>query len=365
MRDSVQGRYEDIRVKVRAATGSSECLLGQTQQFPALKNAKLWRCDQLFHDNLCLGRSFSVIAIPSRSLQCSTLRPSATQTATRFERSLVHAYREEELGSSDITWIQWLVEGEAEAHELRKLSSGKSKTGNSNLPANVPRTKNGAKVFASTNSSQTPWMGKKDNWPTSCIACKEKHPLWRCPVFREKTPTQRANLIADNQLCFSCLNGQHYVRKGPKPRKCLKQGCWSTHNTLAPWFRKKFSWKGLENSDRTEETTASSVTVVTNKAEESHGMPSVTKDKGLLQITEVNLKSSFHTEKVFVLGDSACSNSWNSETLIENWICKTHLWKLQFAGLTHIKPLTGKLSSWSWHRFIRLALARFLFQTVR
>ena len=123
-----------------------------------------------------------------------------------------------------------------------KLSSGKPKTEDSNLPANFPRTKTGTKVFASISSSQTPSMGDKDNRPTSCIASKEKHPLCRCPVFREKTPTQRAKLVADNNLCFSCLNGQHFFRKCPKPRKCLKQGCSSTQY-LAPWLRKNFSTK--------------------------------------------------------------------------------------------------------------------------
>ena len=39
---------------------------------------------------------------------------------------------------------------------------------------------------------------------------------------------------------------------------------------------------------------------------------------------------------------------------------KAHLWKIQFTGLTDIKRLTRKLSSWSWHQFIRVALARFL-----
>ena len=57
-------------------------------------------------------------------------------------------------------------------------------------------------------------------------------------------------------------------------------------------------------SDETKQTKASNVTVVTNKAEQSPSMPSVTNVKGFLQITEVNLQSSSHTEKVLVLCDS-------------------------------------------------------------
>ena len=69
----------------------------------------------------------------------------------------------------------WLKD-KSEAHERMKLSSGKPKIENSNLPANVLRTRTGTKVFASTSSRQTPSMGDKDNQLTNCIPCKEKHP---------------------------------------------------------------------------------------------------------------------------------------------------------------------------------------------
>ena len=89
LRNYVKGRSDDIRAEVRAATGSNECLV-----------------DQLFRGNLCLGRSFAVTALPSRPLQFIILRPIDTEASTRFERSMVVAYHEEEMGSSDITRIQ-------------------------------------------------------------------------------------------------------------------------------------------------------------------------------------------------------------------------------------------------------------------
>ena len=122
-------------------------------------------------------------------------------------------------------------------------------------------------------------------------------------------------MVADNKLGFSCLNGQHSFRKCPKPRQSLNQGCSSTHNTLLYGSERIFPPKRLKRTHETKETTASNVTVVTNKAEESPGMPSVTNVKGLLQITEVKLQSSFHTGKVLVLYNSSYSNSWISDKL--------------------------------------------------
>ena len=86
------------------------------------------------------------------------------------------------------------------------------------------------------------------------------------------------------------------------------QGCPSTRKTLLYGSGRIFQQKHLKKTNQTKETTASNVTVVTNKAEESPGMPSVTNVKGLFQINEVNFQSSFHTERVLILCDFACSN---------------------------------------------------------
>ena len=99
----------------------------------------------------------------------------------------------------------------------------------------------------------------------------------------------QAKLAADEQICFSYLNGQHSVRGCSKPCKFLKQGCPSAHNTLLHGSERFFLQKRREKTEETKKTTTSHVTVVPNKTEESPGMPSVTSVNGLLQITEVNL----------------------------------------------------------------------------
>ena len=112
----------------------------------------------------------------------------------------------------------WLKD-EAEALERMK----KPRTEDSNPSAHIIKTKTGTKIFASISSIQTPSMGvKAENSPTSCFACKEEHPLWRCPVFPEKTPDQRTKPVDENKLHFLYLTWQRSFHNNPKPRRCSK-----------------------------------------------------------------------------------------------------------------------------------------------
>ena len=99
----------------------------------------------------------------------------------------------------------------------------------------VTKTKTASKVFAS-NSQQRETKkqlpSSSTNTYSRCVVCKGNHRLWECRVFKEKTPTQRAKLVADNKLCFSCLGNKHTFRQCPQPRKCRAEGCNSSHNTL-------------------------------------------------------------------------------------------------------------------------------------
>ena len=101
-----------------------------------------------------------------------------------------------------------------------------------------------------------------------------------------------------------------FVPQMPKTTQVLEARVLKHSEYLALWLRKSFSKKTPQKDWRNRESVAKNVTVVPNKTEESPGMTSVTNVKGLLQITEVFLQSSFRTEKVLVLSDSACSNSW-------------------------------------------------------
>ena len=96
----------------------------------------------------------------------------------------------------------WLKD-KAEAHERIKLSSGKSETEDSNPSAKVIRMETGAKIFASTTTSQTPAMGDKtENRPTSCFAFEKSTPygVGRCSA--KKRPTNGRNWLQTTNFVF-------------------------------------------------------------------------------------------------------------------------------------------------------------------
>ena len=226
----------------------------------------------------------------------------------------------------------WLKD-KAEAHERMKVSSGKTKSDES--PATVTKTRTGTKVFASATSSapSTDRKSKPNPDQTKCVLCKEVHPLWRCRVFLTKSPTERARVAADNKLCFSCLKGNHPFRQCPAPRKCSKDGCSSSHNTLIHGADRVFPDKRSPKPTNNQATASQSLNVTETKTGESSGVCSVTDVKGLLQIVEVEVHTTNTSLRVLALCDSACSHSWVSENLATKLDLKGSPTKLTVHGI--------------------------------
>ena len=99
----------------------------------------------------------------------------------------------------------WLKE-KAEAHDLMKQTSSKARTeDNTN---SVVKTKVASRTFAAntqTKGTQRPASTSSTPANPRCIVCKGNHRIWECRVFTEKSPTQRAKVVAEAKLCFSCL----------------------------------------------------------------------------------------------------------------------------------------------------------------
>ena len=215
----------------------------------------------------------------------------------------------------------WLKE-KAEAYDLMKQSATKAKPEENST--SVTKTKTASKVFAS-NSQQ---RETKKQMPSSftntyswCIVCKGNHWLWECRVFKEKTPTQRAKLVGDNKLCFSCLRDKHTFRQCPQPRKCRAEGCNSSHNSLLHGADRIFPKKQSTNPNNIQSsgnTGQSKATTSQQPSNKTTTMSSVTDVKGLLQVTELQLVNSSGLDtKALVLCDTACSNSWVAGSLAD------------------------------------------------
>ena len=126
---------------------------------------------------------------------------------------------------------------------------------------------------------------------------------------------RRAKVVADNKLCFSCFKGNHAFRQCPQPRKCNKDDCSSSHNTLLHGAERVFQPRTTPKTSRNQVTSSCSSATPNSQTGESSVVCSVTDMKGLLQITEVEVHTGTNSAKVLALCDSACSHSWISEKL--------------------------------------------------
>ena len=143
----------------------------------------------------------------------------------------------------------WLKE-KAEAHDLMKNTATKART--EDTINSVTRSKVASKAFAANTqhkSNLKPQQRSPLTSISSCIVCKGSHWMWECRVFKEKTPTQRAKVVAEAKLCFSCLRDKHMFRQCPSPRKCRKDGCNSSHNTLLHGAERVFPAKPSTNNN--------------------------------------------------------------------------------------------------------------------
>ena len=137
----------------------------------------------------------------------------------------LHTVKKGWLRPSLLDFNFWLQE-KAEAHDRMQFGSATKPKGEPN--STTTKVKTATKTFASASESTTPSPGTNE----LCPVCKGKHPLFRCKVFREKTHNQRAKIVADNKLCFSCFGKGHNARNCSRARTCGKDNCKLTHNSL-------------------------------------------------------------------------------------------------------------------------------------
>ena len=215
----------------------------------------------------------------------------------------------------------WLKE-KAEAHDLMKNTAFEART--EDTSNSVTRSKVASKAFAANTQhkrSVKPQQSCASPPISSCVVCKDSHRLWECRVFKEKTPWQRAKVVADAKLWFSCLRDKHMFRQCKNPRKCRKDGCNTSHNTLLHGAEMVFPAKPSTNNNintSKSKTGTSRPSTGQQQPSKTTTLSSVTDVKGLLQVTELKLTNSSRTSTTaLVLCDTACSNSWVSDSLAD------------------------------------------------
>ena len=119
--------------------------------------------------------------------------------------------------------------------------------------------------------------------------------------------------MAEAKLCFSYLRDNYTFRQCSSPRKCLTDGCYSSHNILPHGAEKIFPFKPSNNNNNNSRSNAvtSRPTTGQQQASKTTTLPFVTDVRGLLQVAELkHTNSSESSTRALVLCDSACRNSW-------------------------------------------------------
>ena len=202
-----------------------------------------------------------------------------------------------------------------------KQTSSKARTEENTK--SVVKTKAASRTFVAntqTKGTQRPASTSAKLTTPRCIVCKGNHRIWECRVFKENSPTQRAKLLAEAKLCFSCLREKHMFRQCPKPRKCRKDGCNSSHNTLLHRVERVYPLKSPSNNNNSNCNAGANQNKISSvqSSSKTTTFSSVSNVKVLLQVTELQLKSSSGKDTmVLVLCVTACSSSWVSKYLAD------------------------------------------------
>ena len=229
-----------------------------------------------------------------------------------------------------------------------KQTSSKARTeDNAN---SVVKTKAASRTFAAnTLTKGTQGHSSTSALPPTprCTVCKGNHRIWECRVFKEKFPTQRAKVVAEAKLCFSCLREKHMFRQCPNPRKCGKDGCNSSHNTLQHRVERVYPSESPSTNSNSNSNAGASQSKSSSVQSSSNTttLSSISDVKGLLQVTQLPLTSpSGKDTTALVLCDTACSNSCVSNDTANRLGLHGTALKLTVKGMNTEEVLDNKLS---------------------
>ena len=95
---------------------------------------------------------------------------------------------------------------------------------------NGMKTMKGSSNVTRTSNEETTTINASRNqcW----IHLNEDHPIWRCEIFKKKSPKERADLAKENNACFKCLEVGHISIFCRRNFKCNQEGCGGRHHAL-------------------------------------------------------------------------------------------------------------------------------------
>ncbi len=65
-----------------------------------------------------------------------------------------------------------------------------------------------------------------------CSLCSGTHGVWRCPIFKAATLTEKQSIVKQQRLCRRCLDKGHFAASCKRKFLCIKKGCGKEHHWL-------------------------------------------------------------------------------------------------------------------------------------
>ncbi|MCG8077511.1 MAG: DUF1759 domain-containing protein, partial [Candidatus Thiodiazotropha taylori] len=160
-----------------------------------------------------------------------------------------------------------------------------------------------------------------------CKVCGQKHGIWSCPDFKQKSVSDRWDTSKQSQLCFRCLGDGHNGKSCPRSRQCGINGCKQLHHRLLhrsestrPMStlsdKSKQSDAGISGDDNlAQETVATRIPPITEGKTQTQPMTMMTQDYVEtafigLRTVPVILKNGDRSVKVNALLDDASTKTY-------------------------------------------------------
>ena len=192
--------------------------LDKLKNFPPLK---MHKSDNFINYTRCISSLvglFKSLSYHSDLKSAALLNPAVQKLPPKMKESWsLFEVKKLWVKPTHLDFNDWFKE-KAKAHGLMKNTATKARTEDNNN--SVTRPKVASMEFAANTqhkSNLKPQQSSPSTSISSCIVCKGSHRLWERRVFKEESTTQRAKVVAEAKLCFSCLCDKHMFRHCPSP----------------------------------------------------------------------------------------------------------------------------------------------------
>ena len=96
-----------------------------------------------------------------------------------------------------------------------------------------------------TYAMQTKNQSQRGRNVYECPSCSGSHGVWRCPIFKAATLTEKLKVVNQQRLCRRCLEKGHFAASCKRKFVCLKKGCGKEHH----WLIHPEEWKQKDDAD--------------------------------------------------------------------------------------------------------------------